>query len=90
MIPPLLESLQQNLTNYDENVEADDEADDEVSVDEVSDEEDDMVSSNDIKTIQLTSNKGLSLIKSSKISNNNEKKKNINKPFLFFNDATDF
>ena len=77
--------ISQNLSNYDENVEADDEADDEIS-----DEEDDIVNSNDIKTIQLTSSKGLSLIKSSKISNNNEKKKNINKPFLFFNDATDF
>ena len=63
------EFLQQNLTNYDENV---DEAEPE---DET-----------DIKTIPLTSNKGLSLIKSSKISN----KKNINKQFLFFNDATDF
>jgi len=78
LIPPF---LQQDLTNYDENVEADD---------EISDQEDDIVNSNDIKTIQLISSKGLSLIKSSKISNNNEKKKNINKPFLFFNDATDF
>ena len=44
----------------------------------------------DFLQVPLTSKKGLSLIKSSKKSNNNEKKKNLDIPFLFFNDATDF
>ena len=83
---PFLQSLPQNLPNYDENIEADDEAEDKTDDEEFNIENDD----NYIKTIPLTSNKGLSLIKSSKISNNHEKKKNVNNPFLFFNDADDF